>query len=302
MLKPKVFRWAAVVVGVASAVGFAGAGSATAETAPQWYVNGALAGPSKAPLTIWGTLELSSQAEGKIYCTDIFLASFYNQEGVGSGAFEGLGSYNCKAPELEEALETAFKEVLEGRKVTVYATGELPREVTFREAEVCVEPNKRLSECTGAGERKTQEAVYRERRRTSSFPWQMALKRVATSTGSEIRDQIGIGPAGASCYPTETARNSEGKEVQVPVSWEKVPNGCLKLDVIAPQIPDELVFYGSVEPTVRNGLGSGLLPTRLEFGANSGMLVSSRLEAPETSVAGEFKLLGFEAQQLVIAR
>jgi|GEM_PF-2813733 len=276
---------------------------ASAAAAAQWYVNGtALANGVHEPVTMWGTLKFSSQAEGQITCVDIFSGYVVNEGGVGKGAIEGLGSYHCEAPELEAALETAFKEVLGGRKVTVYASGELPMEEFFKEAELCIEATKSLSQCTGAGERRIQEVLVRLVRRFTSFPWPIELFPSTYENAPVTRARIGIGSGGASCYPTERGYNSEGKEVQVPVSWEKVPKGCLEFDVIAPQIPDELVFYGSLEPIVLNGAGSGLKPSWLEFNSTSGMLVSSRLEAPETSAFGELRFIGSGGQELVIAR
>jgi hypothetical protein len=291
--------------GIVAGLALAGGGllPATAVAAPRWYVNGnLLASGVHVPVTIWGKLQFSSQAEGKITCIDVFAGYVANEGGVGKGAVEGLGSYHCEAPELEEALETAFKEVLNGRKVTVFASGELPYEESFKEAELCVESTKRLYQCTGAGERKTQEVLVQLRRRLTSFPWPIELFSSTYEGVPVTRARIGIGAEGKTCYPTERGFNSEGKEVQVPVSWEKVPSGCLEFDVIAPQIPDELVFYGSLEPLEINGAGNALTPSWFSFNSTSGLLVSSRLEAPETSATGELRFIGSAGQELIMGR
>jgi len=249
-----------------------------------------------------GTLKFSSQAEGEITCVDIFGGYVENRAGVGKGALEGLGSYHCVAPELEAALEAVFKEVLEGRKVTVFASGELPMQETFREGIVCIEKTKRPSQCTGAGEQKIIEGLVSVKRRETSFPWPIELVPGTYEGVSVTRAKIGIGAEGKTCYPTEGSVNSEGKEVQVPVSWEKVPAGCLMFDVIAPQIPDELVFYGSLEPVLIDGTASGLTPSHLQFGSGSGMLVSSHLEAPETATSGSLTFIGSAGQELVVGK
>ncbi len=58
------------------------------------------------------------------------------------------------------------------------------------------------------------------------------------------------------------------------------------VNVVFPQIPAEVVFYGGQEPLIINGAKNGLYPSKLEFN-ESGKLVSS-----EGSAGGEAELAG----------
>ena len=71
---------------------------------------------------------------------------------------------------------------------------------------------------------------------------------------------------------------------------------------MAPQIPSETVFYGTLEPKFTSGAGNGLDPSFLEFNEAAGFLVASEGKAPETKAAGEFKVAGSEAEQLIYAK
>ena len=270
---------------------------------PQWYDNGTLVGAAHTPAVVWGEIEFESGAVGKIHCMNVMNLSIWNESSQGYGQFEGWGTNACKAPQLEETLEKAYeqpiKEGLIHSPLSVFATSELPLRVEYREGSTCKERSKTLlSQCdTEPSEERivSHELVLNNglHRRASSFPWGIAL-------GSAIREEeevpvpkIGIPPAGQSCYPTEGGK---------PVSWEKVPSGCVKITIVCPQVPAEVVFYGSLEPTLINGVKNGLSPSRLQFGEVAGKLISSTGEAPETVVAKELKLDGMNGVELLQAK
>jgi hypothetical protein len=73
--------------------------------------------------------------------------------------------------------------------------------------------------------------------------------------------------------------------------------------MVIPQIPIEIPLYGSVEETWRNGVGSAINPSSLEFEEGwSGAL--SSLSEPESSAPFglEAKVIGAEGQALLTAR
>jgi hypothetical protein len=272
-------------------------------SSPQWYDNGGLLGTAHLPVIAWGEIELESGAVGKINCMNVMNLSVWNEGGQGHGQFEGWGTNACKAPELEETLEKAYeqpiKEGLIKSPLSVFASSELPLRVEYREGITCKERSKtQLSQCSTnpSEERITSKELILNNglhRRADSFPWKILV-------GSAIREEeevpvpkIGVAPAGESCYPTEGGH---------PTSWEKVPSGCVRITIICPQVPAEVVFYGSLEPSMLNGVKNGLSPSRLQFGAQAGKLISSEGEAPETVVAKEMKLDGMNGVELIQLR
>ncbi len=56
-----------------------------------------------------------------------------------------------------------------------------------------------------------------------------------------------------------------------------------RLTVIAPEVPTEIVFYGTLEPRFVSGTGNGLDPSHFEFNKEAGTLIASKEEAPVTT-------------------
>ena len=274
---------------------------------PQYYSNNHPLGTTHSTAIAWGVIHLESNAVGKIECHNVMNLSLWNENGRGVGQFEGWGTNACVAPELEELIERTYEEPIHQGKIhspiTVFATSELPSKPEFRESETCVEESKtKLSECESPGARDVQELLAAVRRRATSFPWKIkAVHATREENPESVVTEIGVPPQGQTCYPTEKVIE-EGVEVERPVSWEKEPAGCLKIVIVCPQIPVEVVFYGSMGPTTLNGVKNGLTPTRLIFNKESGLLLSNHGEAPETTISGELKILGMGEQQLMIAR
>lgn len=269
----------------------AGVAQATTEPPPQWYSNRDLLNSSPVTALTYGEIKFHSASVGYIHCTSAFQMAVWNEGGRGLGQLEGIGTNACKAPELEKGLEEVF-----GIPVTIFATGELPAQKELRQAIVCKEESKlSLEECKSPSERVEKEVAWRVKRRPASFPWKMELLRGERREEPDILVKIGIPPAGQTCYPAE-----EGH----PALWTQVPAGCINLDVIAPQIPDEVVFHGTLVPVLENGAGNGLSPSRLYFEEEAGKLVSSedKVEEPETSSEGEIKISDVLGPQLIWAQ
>jgi hypothetical protein len=270
--------------------------AAQAEAPPQFYSNRNLLTATHLPVLVWGELKLSSAAVGEIHCLNAINTSVWDEGAVGHGAYEGWGTNACKAPELEKALEEIFK-----KKVTVFATAELPLEKEIRQGEVCIE-EKPLSECTN---KEPVEIAWKVHRRPSSFPWKLQLVNKTVEAETKTYEQLGLPETGTTCYPKKKVKNEKGEEIEVAAGWEEVPAGCIKIDVIAPQIPDEVEFYGALEPPIVNGFTNGLHPSHLGFSLAAGLLVTSGSitspggEAPETYTNGEMKMLGSEGMQLI---
>ena len=67
-----------------------------------------------------------------------------------------------------------------------------------------------------------------------------------------------------------------------------------------PQIPVELPVYGSLEATWRNGVGTGISPSSLEFeGSWTGRLASQEQTEQSQTVSGSAVMLGAEGQELL---
>jgi hypothetical protein len=283
----------------ACAATFALTAAAQAEVAPQWYSNATKLTTTPAQVTLWGEVKLESVADGEIVCHDVMSGSVWNEGGRGMGSLEGWGTNACKAPRLEEELNILYaKAISEGvikGPLTVFATSELPLELEPREAETCVEKAKtELTQCPNKTERSVSSLPLRIRRKPSSFPWKMRLIR---ETREEEPEQpvaeVGIPPTGQTCFPLEGGKSAK---------WQAVPAGCIRIDIISPQIPDELIFYGALKPRLVNGAGNGLDATKLEFNAEGGKVVSNRNEGPETYGQGGLKITGSEARELIVGK
>ena len=274
------------------------------EPEPRWYSNRNELNATHTPVTAWGKLSLQSQAVGKITCINVMAASVWNEGTVPRGEFEGWGSDQCEAPELEKVYDEIFEPYI-GKKITVFATAELPTLNQEREAFACKETEKeelqriqkKLDECPNSSERESRSLISATRREETGFPWKFKVMNGTRNGEPAVVAQIGIPPTGQTCYPKE-----QGEEGEVPAKWEAVPQGCMRLDVIIPQIPVELVFYGTLTPTLLNGVKNGLSPSRFHFTPESGDLVSAQGSAPETEAEGELKFLASGGEQLVTAK
>ena len=258
-----------------------------------------------------GEFKLTSEAlgtgpEAEIHCKNVIGGTIWNEGSRGKGLLEGWGTNACKAPAFEKLLETVFeKQIAAGlirAPITVFATGELPLEEEKREAEVCDEEAKtKLSECPAESEKERTEIYWHIRRAVTSLPvedgTQLGSQRRSKSDGSQNR----LWTDGPSCYPTEKVEEN-GETFERPAKWQAVPKGCVRITVVAPQIPVEEVFYGALEPTFYSGAGNGLNASHMEFGTEPTRLVSTHNDAPETTVGGELKLGGSASQQLIFAK
>jgi hypothetical protein len=287
------------------------------EPAPLAYKNGNLMTTNRVPIVANGRIQLHSSLVGKVECINTFFAEGWNAHEHGEetktrgyGEVLGWGTSQCTAPEEIKAIEEGPKPKEEHSPlpITVVASSELPVEKQYRQGEICKEETKTLLECSKnpATERETKLLVkeFGFHRRVSTLPWKLELIRGEREEEHGILQKVGLHEFGESgtaaaqntkCYPKEKIGTEERE-----ASFEKVPSGCIAVDIIFPQIPYEYVFYGTQEIWGVNGAGNGLDASRLEF-REAGKLFSSKGAYGEGETTGVVRLSGEEAVELITA-
>lgn len=268
---------------------------------PLWYANLKLLGTSPLERVLtWGQLALDTPA-GTISCKDVsYLTSISNEQtGHGVGQSDDLTAGGCTDPELERS-ECPVVEPGENR-CAVFVTAEMPL-LHYQEQEgaVCKDPSASPPGCAGS-ELEERMVFTKGIRRTASTPWMSELEYGTRAEEEATLQRIGAGAEGKSCYPTEKAI-VEGHEVERPASWEDVPAGCMKLDVIAPRLGIEMVYYGTLEPQLVSGSKNGLFPSTLAFNGEAGKLVSSEGAEGEATLTGELTIEEGRNVELITAR
>ncbi len=275
------------------------------------------------PTVSWGPLTLHAEGFGPagVHCTSTSTGRLWNEyEGAETenplrayGVINAWGTADCTAPELLEPIE---HESGTG-PITVFVTGEKSLQERTREAEACAVSErgvyKRLAECPPT-ERTHAQLVSEVNRQNTSLPWKAEMIRGRTSAGeSVVLQRIGIASYGE-CGPGEgeasatdpvRCRAREGNSRCFPASptLTEIPAGCIELNLVIPQIPIEIPLYGSVEETWRNGVGTGVDPSRLELEQGwSGALLSPREPENNASFGADAKVLGEESQALLTMR
>ncbi len=279
----------------------------------------------------WGQLILSGPAIGTVTCPMTASGSVRNEHENGReaepqrayGLVEGWGAPQCQAPELTERYESVARGRDTGQPLTVFATAERPLIDETTEASICdeaerakVPPVNELLECRNASERETVVLPKRIRRRAASLPWNAEAVRGTTRSGETVpRLRVGIATLGE-CGPG-VAEGGEAGSACNPIAFEPselpsrcypgsagylaVPQGCVVVNVVIPQIPLEIPFYGSLELSVANGVKNGLSPsTALAEEASSGTLVS--LSGGHASAVGRLSGLGSGGAELLTLR
>jgi hypothetical protein len=290
-----------------------GASPAFAIGPPHFYANNNLLGATATPTFAWGQLTLPTSV-GSVTCTLILPGQVRNEGRHGVGEINGLTGGLCSDPELCKLVNAECPSLEPEREPTVYVTAEMPlRPNEIQEAEFCKEPGKAVTSCPLESERETATMARHLRRRGTSFPWHAEL--IDLIVEEEETHSLQLGRPGTTCYPKEKVI-VEGKEQEVPVTWEKVPAGCVKLNVVVPQFPIELVYYGRLQPVLLNGAKNGLSPSRLDFGfagedeleLGGGRTVGAITTGENVvakgiaTVSGMLKILGLASEELIVAR
>ena len=190
----------------------------------------------------------------------------------------------------------------------MYATAEEPLEVEKESAEVCAVESKNLTECNNeAKEKRTVSLISAVRRRVATTPWKAELTRGTREGEPNILQRTGLhtfGEGGADQDGQEEVGTCYPKEAERDASFKAVPSGCVLVNIVIPQLPDEIVFYGSLELWLINGSKNGLSPSSISF-VESGKLFSSEGVAGsmnELESANGLKLIGANAIELLTAK
>jgi hypothetical protein len=307
-----------ILAAVVSALALAPAIARAEEPPPKAYSNFKALTETHATIVAHGTIQLHSSALGHIECENTFFAEGWNAHEHGEsskplrgyGEVLGWGTSQCTAPEeiaSIEARKNFIKEEHIPTPITVLASAEPPIEFSgVRQGEICKEESKSLQACSATTEREVKELteIGGFHRRVSSLPWKVELIRGERDGEEGTLQKIGLHEFGESgtarehttkCYPTEVFL-----EMTVPALFEKVPSGCILVDIIFPQVPYEFTFYGTQEIWGVNGAGNGLDPSRLKF-LESGTLFSPREGEGFGETTGQVTILGAEGLQLIQA-
>ena len=307
-----------LVVGVAGSVAMSLVPSVAqaTEPPPRFYENFTELTTTKRPVVADGRITLYNSVfsvSGEIHCLVTLYADIWNEHEHGLqtnpirayGEVAGWSPSSCESPHETLELERMYE-----RKITFVVLPEMPLEREHRQAVVCKQATEtKLAECPSGEEREAKEAIVGVRRGASSLPWKFELVRGEREAEPAILWKTGIHEFGESgtatnkstgCYPKERVV-VEGKEVERAASFTKVPSGCIAVDVIVPEIPLEMVFYGTQEILALNGFGNGLNASRLMF-VSSGHLFSSEGTEGEAEETGLLTLFGADSVELLTAR
>jgi hypothetical protein len=286
---------------------------ATAVVPPQGYANEKKVGTAPIPILFNGKIQLHSSVLGETKCQNTFYGQGWNESGHGLGEVLAWSTAECTAPvhirELEEsepnkaAIERWIKEHNEAiaepkapikcaapetkagevKCITVYATAERPIERESGQGEICkekpFEEGKTLTFCKEHAETETKQVIKTIRRRTASVPWKSELVRCERTIEEEVHNsactKVGVHTFGESGTAVEENTACFPKEAGKAANFKAVPEGCVLVSIVFPQIPLEFVFYGAQEVWGSNGSKNGLFPSSLEFLEPAGELFSS---------------------------
>lgn len=285
------------------------------EPPPVGYSNGKELSATHTAIAAWGPISLTSTTIKTIQCTNSFYGAAWNEGSpkVGKGLVEGWGTNQCTDPEGIKSQEASHTKELEEKKIkcatpgaaigegkciTVFASAEMPIEPELREGEVCIEESKKLSQCPETSEREKKKLTVVARRALTSLPWDVELERCTRNEKEGVCQHTGIPTAEEKSKGNVTCYKLKGG---LPAPYGEIPAGCIKVNVIFPEIPTEFVFYGSQTIFGTNGVKNGLTASKLKF-IESGTLTSPENAAGEGSTTGEVKLVGAESLQLLTTK
>jgi hypothetical protein len=209
---------------------------------PEWWSNDKLLGESRMTVTQWGPLNLEGEGELEVEC-DARSFGYITNEGApafGRGqilSWRDSGEVNVDGSEVKRACNL--------REPGVEAPSE---------AWVTAEP-----------------AVEGVRKAPLSVPWNFELLCVEAEGVKSALIRIGI-PNGAPPPSAECKSNAaRAEEVAGEESRREgcfattVPEGCIKVNLIAPADGSEFILEGSLQTKYKNGFVNGLHASRWEF-------------------------------------
>ncbi len=275
-----------------------------------------------APIIGWGPIVLHGATSSEtIKCTAIYTGTAWreHENAVESaeirsyGLIEGWTDDQCTAP----ALVKSFEKSIGVTHLSIVVTDEPPLEETYINAESCNKAevkagHDRLGECPLATEREAEDWPENVWRQKQTMPWKEEVVWGQPHMSEEETVQVRIGLASFNeCGPGEDeetegnpercrARQLNSKCYPASENFAEVPAGCIKLNVVIPQIPIEMPVYGSLEATWRNGAGNATDPGRIEAEeAYSGTLLADEGSGTNFTLSGTIKEMGETDQGLI---
>jgi hypothetical protein len=246
---------------------------------PVFYSNAVRLTSAKVGFVAWGPLKFASAALGAEWeCANIGFGSIEN-EGV---PLIGRGQLLAWSADGDVSV----------------SGGETRRSCQFKKTGVEGEPEAWITD---------EPAVEGVRKAPLSVPWNLQLTCIEREGVQAVLVRIGI-PNGA---PATTGCRSEAEEATAIGKEEEerkgcyaatVPEGCVKLDMVAPSLGLEAVFEGTVLPRIVNGFATGLHPSVWELTGGLAKLHMQGSYASTALASGAPKMVGFAGTQLIVAR
>jgi hypothetical protein len=255
-------------------------GSGLAAGDPEFFSNNvSLNAASKPGFVTWGALTFSSEALGTEWaCVDLGYGDIYNEgvPPVGRGqilSFAAQGDASSLGTEARRSCK--FKKTgVEGEP----------------EAWVSAEP-----------------ALETTRKTPLSVPWNLQLSCVENEGAQSSLIRLGIpngAPATSGCRSEaeETAALTMEEEERKGCYATSVPEGCVRMNLIAPAIGLEAVFEGTLTPKMRDGFANGLRASMWQFPGAAAKLHLKGAFASTALSSGEAKMVGSGGIQLITAK
>jgi hypothetical protein len=246
---------------------------------PVFYSNSVRLTSAKVGFVAWGPLKFASAALGEEWeCANIGFGSIENEGAplTGRGQLLAWGADGDVSPSGTETR----------------------RSCQFKKTGVEGEPEAWITD---------EPVIEGVRKSPLSVPWNLQPTCVEREGVQVVLMRIGI-PNGA---PATTGCRSEAEEATAVAKEEEerkgcyattVPEGCVKLDMVAPSLGLEAVFEGTVLPRMIEGFSSGLHPSTWEFTGGLAKLHLQGSFASTASASGTPKMVGFAGLQLIVAK
>jgi hypothetical protein len=274
-----------------------------------FQANGSLLGTEAHTAVMFGELEYGSPEETEggigetVECATVGMGSVYNAtESERINGDNGYGAlFNWFAsghnpnpegvvPHLERSAHCRLARhgTNLGTERSAWATAEPRLAESKIEAEVCINKSKKLSECANKNQRQTELLLTEVRRGAFTLPWE--LEEFEDKTSATVRTRVGV--------PNAEERAKGRKTCETFPS----PNGCIKLQILVPELAVDNAFEGSVNPRDANGVKNALSPSTWFF-EGRGHEPCLRLDTNTEKclyTKGVLKIFGFQNQELII--
>jgi hypothetical protein len=262
--------------------------------------NGKTIGTERTIAVGYGELKLESPEESEggigntLECVNVEFGSLHNEGSplTGSGSIDTVfaaGHVPVEGhPQYSGNCRLVHHGADNGTERASWATAEPHLGEPRREAQVCVNPSKKLNECTGASERETEQLITEVKREPLAVPWEVE----EISTEATRRTRIGV--------PTTEEQAAGHTSCEVFPS----PKGCIKVQILVPELALADPFEGSVDPLDVNGVKNALSPSVLSFeGKGHEHCLHFALNTERCAyVNGPLKIIGFGNQELLTVK